>query len=186
MDDMKEQIEKATEALKGKLSPKDLRLQKEVMEKVFVEGMSVREAINISQETVEFIYAHAYNLYKAGKYDDAIPIFHVLNFLDERDNRYRFALAACHQMKKEYAEALLLYHSCQAFDMRNPLYMWHAAECYLELGETMKAYLALRLCSQYSEGNAEFSSLQIRAQTEADALEKELDKEVKKTVVKSK
>ncbi|MCB1114125.1 MAG: SycD/LcrH family type III secretion system chaperone [Chlamydiia bacterium] len=184
MKDIDEQIEKMTESIKDKASPKEIKMQKEALEKILKEGMSVHEAVGVSKESLEFMYSHGYSLYKVGKYDDAIQIFHILNFLDGNDLRFCYGLAACHHMKKEYNEAMVLYLICQTQDRHNPGLMWHIADCYKGMGKKMNAYLCLKLCSRYADEDKKYESLKIRADGEAKMLEKELDEEFQKTVKK--
>lgn len=175
-----EQIKAITDSIKDQVSPKELKLQREALEKIFKEGKGVYEAVGVSKESLEYIYSHGYSLYKAGKYDDAIRIFHILNFLNGSDTRFLFSLAACHHMKKNYQEALVLYTSCHAHDRKNPVLMWHIADCYLGLGKKMNALLCLKLAASLAKEDAKFDPLRIRAEGEAATLEKEIDEEFSK------
>jgi type III secretion system low calcium response chaperone LcrH/SycD len=175
-----EQIKAITDSIKDQVSPKELKLQRDALEKILKEGKGVYEAVGVSKDSLEYIYSHGYSLYKAGKYDDAIRIFHILNFLNGNDPRFTFSLAACHHMKKNYPEALVLYMTCRANDGKNPVLMWHIADCYLGMGKKMNALLCLRLAARFAQEDARFDPLRVRAEGEAATLEKELDEEFSK------
>lgn len=175
--DIRTEIDKRLSELKGKVSPKDYKLREEALVKIYIEGQKPYEAFGMKKDELEYIYSHAYNLYNAGKYKDAIQIFHILMYLDDSDHRFLYGLAACYHMKKEYPKALVLYLGCQLVDPENPVLLWHIADCYKQIGKKYAALLYLKLALKYSDLIVIYSVLKTKIEKEIEALEIEIDSE---------
>src|SRR5262249_55436431 len=58
-----------------------------------------------TDQQIEKYYEKAYNLYKAGRYKEALPFFHILTMVNAKHPKYHMALGACYHMLKEYKTA---------------------------------------------------------------------------------
>lgn len=178
MENIREEIHNRVEKFKGTLTPEQMRMQEEVLIKIFEEGKTVYEAVGVSKESLEYLYTHAYHLYNSGKYEDAKQIFFILNFLDPKDLRFSYSIAACYHMTKKYEPAILLYLECLLKDPHNPLLCWHLADCYNQVGKKVSALLMLKMCIRFANQDPAFQPLKTRGEHELAFIEREVKEEM--------
>lgn len=166
------------------LSPEEIKMQEEVLEKIYIEGKKPYEAMGISKNTIEYLYTNAFNLYNAGQYDAAIKIFYVLENFDPGDSRFQYGIGACHHMAKRYNEATVGYNRCLFLPPVNPMVYYHLADCYLKAGRKREALAMLGICVKATENDLGNIILRTRAQQAYDALDKEVDEEIRKVLKK--
>lgn len=123
----------------------------------------------LSSEATDSLYAIAYELYRNGKYDAARHFFHYLALKDPMDRRCLIALAACHQMLKEYKLAIEYYSIAAIQKPEDPYAHWYAAECFHSLGVVKEAFEALESARIVAEKSPEYASLipQIKMMSDA-------------------
>lgn len=103
------------------------------------QGMSLKELKNLSDEALEAIYACAYSLYQASKYEKAKKIFQFLCFYDHYNKKYFLGLAGCQQMMKEFEAAISTYTFACILDSEDPHPPLQAANCHAVLGNYKEA-----------------------------------------------
>nr|WP_284709439.1 tetratricopeptide repeat protein [Escherichia coli] len=63
-------------------------------------------------DTLEGVYAYAYNFYEKGRLDEAELFFKFLCIYDFQNYNYLKGYAAVCQLKKDYQKAFDMYHIC--------------------------------------------------------------------------
>lgn len=140
-----------------------------------------KDALNISDKTLEQLYAHGYNLYNLGKYEDAKKMFGSLIMANVTEPRYLFGLAACDHMLKNFDTAASQYVKCSMLDVKSPIPFYHASDCFLELEDIQSAMITLHMTVKRCGEKSEFSTMKERASMTLENLKKQV-KEGKKEV----
>ena len=96
-----------------------------------------------SSESLAAMYAMGYELYRNGKYEDALAFFKLLTLSNSFERKYLMGLAACYQMLKDYEKALECYSAAAIQNSTDPYVHWHAADCFFHSGNLIKAQEAL-------------------------------------------
>ena len=78
----------------------------ETMVKAVLNGATIGDVCNVSQDMLESLYSLGYNLYTSGNYKDAETVFSGLCLYDHNDPRFWMGLAGSRQ-----ANGCLLYTS---------------------------------------------------------------------------
>ncbi|WP_323018734.1 SycD/LcrH family type III secretion system chaperone [Castellaniella sp.] len=108
-------------------------------------GGTLAQAMGITAQECEAMYAHGHSLYAQGKYNDAFKIFAQLVSYDHMDSRYQLALASAMQITRRYEEALQQYVVVTVMRVDDPIPVFHSAECLLALGRPQEARESLEL-----------------------------------------
>jgi len=108
-------------------------------------GGTLAQAMGLSSEECEAMYAHGHSLYAQGKYEDAFKIFAQLVAYDHMESRYQMALASALQMTRRYEKALEHYMIVTVMRIDDPTPVYHCAECLIALGRTDEARESLEL-----------------------------------------
>lgn len=96
-------------------------------------GVSVAEAVNMSKDDLENLYALAYSLYTSANYKDAETVFQALCVYDTREYRFWMGLAGCRQALEKYKTAVDAYQmAALAASLNNPEPFFYAAKCLLK------------------------------------------------------
>ncbi|CRX37761.1 SycD/LcrH family type III secretion system chaperone [Estrella lausannensis] len=143
----------------GNLSAKEIEEQKKVMKKIFIDGKAPAEAMGIDAKTTEMIYSEAGRLYNAGRYQDALGFFRVLDLIMPNVPKFMFGIAACYQMLKKNSEAAGWYIKCSYFDKESPIPYYHMSDCFLKLKNYGAALAALRMVLQRAKGDPKFEKI---------------------------
>lgn len=151
---------------------------KQIMEVALKKGIMPKQALQISDDTMEAIYTQAYTLYNQAKYRDASYIFRLLMLLDFTTPKYVLGLAACAHRMQEYTNAANLYFLCAALDPTNPLPHFHATDCYIQLKAIAIAAYSLQLAIEAAGVQPQFESIKKRAELMKEALDKQLDEQL--------
>ena len=99
---------------------------------------------HISKEGIEALYGFGYALYTSGHYEKALHFFQFLTLVDIDGRKHWMALAAVHQVLKNYDLALQAYAFAALQNPLDPYAHWHAAECFLGKREFDAAIEALQ------------------------------------------
>ncbi len=134
-----------------------------IMDRMIVEGMSPKQAINISDDTMEGFYTEGQRLYSSGKYEDALRMFRFLTLLDPTRIRYILGMAACQHMRGKYIGAAQLYQMCGLADPTDPIPHFHMADCYLKLDMIAVAVHCLKTTVRYCGGEPKYAKIRDRA-----------------------
>ncbi len=148
---------------------------KQIMEVALKKGIMPKQALQISDDTMEAIYTQAYTLYNQAKYRDASYIFRLLMLLDFTTPKYVLGLAACAHRLQDFTNAANLYFLCAALDPTNPLPHFHSTDCYIQLGATAIAAYSLELAIEAAGDQPQYESIRQRAELMKEALDKQLE-----------
>lgn len=159
IEDTEKMIDDLVMKNRGSLTDKELDAQKQVMKKIFIEGKAPAEAMGIDAKATEMIYNEAGRLYNAGRYQDALGFFRVLDFLVPNVPKFLFGTAACYQMLKKNSEAAGWYLKCSFVDKLSPIPYYHMADCFLKLKNYGAALAALRMVLQKAKGDSKFDKI---------------------------
>jgi len=170
--DIKKAAQEIGEGL-AKTKPNDID---QLASKTMKRGVLTKDALGLSDQMVEGIYAQAYRLYNTGKYKDASQLFRLLIMLNASDPKYALGLAACFHMMKEYKSAIEMYTVCGITDPNNPIPFYHASDCFTQMGDKMSAMIALEMAIKRSGEKPEFQQLKDRSVMTLQSLKKEIAK----------
>ena len=141
----------------------------ELLEKVMVDGQSIKQIANIPEGWMDNVYKLGYDLYANGRYGDAEGAFFILSMMDTYNRKYWIALGGARQMQKKYDEASKAYAMASLLDHADAVTHLRSAECYMALGDTTKAGLALYSAIHFADSKSEEGK---RAKMLLTALEK--------------
>jgi type III secretion system low calcium response chaperone LcrH/SycD len=145
----------------------------EVGVKIFEEGLLPKDAMDLSEDTIEAMYAHGYRLYQGAKYGDAGHVFRTLAVLDPGDPRYYLAMAACLHRMKQFETAAFMYELTSMLDKKDPMPLYYASDCRINLGHKEMAMGHLEEVIARSKNLPEYALIADRAKMTLSKLEKE-------------
>lgn len=134
-----------------------------IIDNIFKKGMMPQDALNISPQQTENMYAQAYQYYNTGKYKEARTMFSGLMFMNAYEPKYMFGHAACSHMLEDYELAAKTYMQVGSIDSLNPVPYYHAADCYIKLEDNLSAIIALKLAVKRSGGKPEYDLIKDRS-----------------------
>lgn len=148
--DVQEMIDKVMDKLDIKLEKKGMNLKKRERDK-FEKALKVMvsefktpaEAFGMSPKELENMYVFGYNLFKNGKYNDAMLMMRHLMQLDANNPRYALGAGAAYHQMKDYERANGFYSLASDLDQENPLPMYYMYDCFKKLNELHCALLML-------------------------------------------
>ena len=121
----------------------------ETMVKAVLNGATIGDVCNVSQDMLESLYSLGYNLYTSGNYKDAETVFSGLCLYDHNDPRFWMGLAGSRQANGALA---------------SPVPLLQAGMCYLKMGDREKAKGAFVVAlSMGEEGNPEHDAARGKA-----------------------
>lgn len=174
---MQELIEESVEAMGEKVTVEEKEKQKTALTKMLVEGVAAKDALNISDDCLEFMYSNAVKMYDSGKYHDAELIFLFLVMLYPGSFRYQMGKAAALHMQKKYNEAIGTYALCVPLAPANPTPYYHAADCFLKLRDLPRAYIHFQLAIGIAGLDPKFAKIAERCKLNMQHIAEELNKE---------
>lgn len=145
----------------------------ELTDKIFKKGMLPKDAMGVSSNLLEGIYAQAYRLYNTGKYVEATHLFRMLILINPTEPKYVLGLAACLHMLKEYKNAIQTYTMCTILDPHNPLPYYHSSDCFIQMKDYVSAMVCLEMAVQKASDKPEFAKLKERASLSLESLKKQ-------------
>lgn len=156
-----------------------------LLERAMASNMVPKAALGVSDEMMESMYAHAYNLYNQGMYEESSYMFRMLILLDISELKYFMGMAACLHMMEDYENAIRVYSMLGLMSDHDPLPFYHASDCYMKLEQPLAARLMLQQALRECEGRSEHKMLAERIQMMVESLtdaaleqEKEIAKEL--------
>jgi type III secretion system low calcium response chaperone LcrH/SycD len=136
-----------------------------MLQDVLAGKIILRGELGLDDNDMEALYSVTYNIYMAGKYQDAARMFGLLGMLDPTDYRFIFGAASSTQMLGQYVLAAMQFQLAAAMDPENPVPMLHTAECLLAVKDRKGAKRALEYVMERSEGKQEYAAIRARAET---------------------
>lgn len=140
--------------------------------KMLAQGMTPKDAMNMSQSYLENVYAQAYRFYNTGKYSEAAHLFRLLIMFNAMEPKYMLGLAACYHMLKDYSNAIQTYTMCSALDPHNPIPQYHSSDCFIQTKEYLSAMISLELAIDRAGDKPEYTKMKERAQLSLESLKK--------------
>lgn len=131
----------------------------------FGQGGTFKDVKGISDDAMESIYSIAYNLYQAGKYDEAQKMFQFLCFYDHLNKKYFMGLGACQQMQEEYESAIEIFSFVSLLDSNDPRALVYLGDCYLAMNNKKSAKTAYELAIDWGKGSKVYKEEISRAKT---------------------
>lgn len=123
-----------------------------VLTATFEHGATLREIHGIPDNTMENIYAHAYQYYKEGRLDEAESFFNFLCMYDLKNPDYYIGLGAVNQLKKNYVKACDLYALAYVLADDNFKPVFYSGQCQLLMGNVIKALQSFEIiCNRCSD-----------------------------------
>jgi type III secretion system low calcium response chaperone LcrH/SycD len=154
-------------------------LDKEVLESLAKEvllkmeenpGMTIQDAIGISDQALEEVYSLAHTFYNQGKYEKALPLFHFLTGTSPKTYKYVFGLAASYHQIEKYEEAVSGFYIAMHLDLGNPIPAYYITDCFLKQNLQQQALAFAELTIELCEENPEHMILKNRVKLIKDSL----------------
>ncbi|MDF2576639.1 MAG: sycd5 [Chlamydiales bacterium] len=153
------------------------KLSKGMFTELFRNNATLRQVFKLPKEFCELMYAKAYQHYSQGQYEEAMPLFRALVYLEGIEHKYSFGLAACMHMQQMYQEATKMYLFAAQLDASNPLANFHAADCFIQLEDYFSAKMTLLVVienpytdmNKYAQVKEKASEMLIMVQQKLDA-----------------
>ena len=122
----------------------------------FVKGATLKDAKGIDEAQMETLYSLGFNLYQAGKAEDAEKVFSLLTLLDYGVVKYWLGLGAAQQAQRKFDRAVHAYAMATMIDAKDPRSQYHAAECFLAVGDKANAESALLAVETFAPETSEY------------------------------
>lgn len=148
------------------------KLQK-VVKLIFEDGLQPKDALAISDQTIEAIYAHAYRFYQSAKYKDAGQIFRLLQTLNSADWRFYMGMGACLHRLGKYETASFMYQTAGDMAPNNPMPFYYCSDCRMKMGHFRKAVQLLKEVVKRCLGKKEYVAIRDRSLMTIGSLEQQ-------------
>ncbi|HHF2915626.1 Low calcium response locus protein H [Vibrio parahaemolyticus] len=139
------------------------QMQAEELLSFLEEGGTLKMLHDVSQDTIEHIYAVGYNFFQSGKIEQAAKVFQLLSMLDHYQARFFIGLGAARQELGEYLQAIDAYSYAALVDVNDPRPPFHSAECHLKLEQLTEAESGFYSAKEMSAGKSQYEDLHERA-----------------------
>lgn len=139
------------------------QMQAEELLSFLEEGGTLKMLHDVSQDTIEHIYAVGYNFFQSGKIEQAAKVFQLLSMLDHYQARFFIGLGAARQELGEYLQAIDAYSYAALVDVNDPRPPFHSAECHLKLEQLTEADSGFYSAKEMSAGKSQYADLHERA-----------------------
>ncbi|MFH4432719.1 SycD/LcrH family type III secretion system chaperone VcrH [Vibrio diabolicus] len=139
------------------------QMQAEELLSFLEEGGTLKMLHDVSQDTIEHIYAVGYNFFQSGKIEQAAKVFQLLSMLDHYQARFFIGLGASRQELGEYLQAIDAYSYAALVDVNDPRPPFHSAECHLKLEQLTEAESGFYSAKEMSAGKSQYADLHERA-----------------------
>ena len=157
-----ELIEQTIKDMQKKDPKQDPEMHRQMLKKIFIDEVPVNEALGLSKEFLEFVYAHAGNAFKSGKYEDAAQMYRLLRIYDSNDPRFAMALAACYHRQKKYKEATDMYMFTYMLNNESFVPLYHMSDCFIEMNQPDAAIMILNKVLTIIEGKEDLKVIHER------------------------
>lgn len=152
----------------------DATQYEEALKSIFYEGKLPKDALNISEDLLERLYAYSERLYASGNYAKAQKIFNILRQLSPEDTRFWLGLAASYHKLKNYDMAIVYYYSVLSLDTQDPLPYFYLSDCFEKKDNDVGVMMALNGLITRAGDNAKYASLVERAKVSKQVVEEKI------------
>lgn len=115
------------------------------IERLIHQGGELREALGLTQDQIELMYAHAYEEYQKTHYNKAMQKFALLTQINHTDRRFHFGYGASLQCLGLYADAINAYMAGSMLDLADPYPTVNIAYCLMQTKQYAAAKKMLNL-----------------------------------------
>lgn len=175
--DANQVIDQLIQKIAPNLTEKEKKVTHDVLHKNLAEGKPLFEAMNVSKDYLEFAYSQVYQMFNAGKFEQANRMFQFLFLLNSQDPRYSFGIASTYQMLKDYPQAIVWYIVAATLDPLSPMPYFHLSDCYLKTGLKFAAIATLKKALEIAESEPKYAQLKNRIELNIQSIEAERSKE---------
>lgn len=151
-------------------TPEERKKCEDFINRFLADDVDLTEAMGISPEVQEVLYAYAHRLYESGKYTQAFNAFSLLAIIDSTNPTYFFGMGACQHLLKNYKDALFSYKTSFYLDVTNPLPLYHASDCCIHLNMFEEAIIFLGMVIVQAGEDEKYASIKERARMTQEAL----------------
>jgi type III secretion system low calcium response chaperone LcrH/SycD len=134
------------------------------------------QAFKLSPEALEYLYGQAYRYYQAGNYKQAQDLFAFITWLDLKNYKFLFGLAASYHRLKNYDKAIEWYWYSFSLGYSNPIPLYHLADCFLQKGDIRLAFIFVGVTIQLAGDNPLYSKIKARSKLTLQGLIPEIEK----------
>ena len=127
------------------------------------EGGTLKMLHDVSDDTIEHIYAVGYNFFQSGKIEQAAKVFQLLSMFDHYQARFFIGLGAARQELGEYLQAIDAYSYAALMDINDPRPPFYAAKCHVELDQLSEAESGFYSAKEMSAGKPEYENIHQQA-----------------------
>lgn len=130
-----------------------------------LQGLTIADVTDADPQTLEALYALAYNYYNAQDYEKAKTIFEALCVYKHNEEKYWLGLGGCRQALQDYAKAIDAYSMAGlAGALKNPVPFFYASQCFLKKGDKEGAIGSLQsLLTMGDDNNSEHQLCKTKA-----------------------
>ncbi len=123
------------------LSPQQLDEVRDAL----ISGEPLYRILGMKESVIEARYTLAYQLYAAGKYEDAETLFRWLTAYASDTEAHWMGLGACRQAMENYNGALEAYQMAALYSaLEDPAPFYYSAICLLKQGKKEEAQISLQ------------------------------------------
>lgn len=159
-----EQIQEALAKVKETVDDFDQQGVEQILENLYNEGKTISESIGLDKDFIELAYACCYNMYQAGRYSEALPVFQLLEVLKDDDERFSLGIAKCYEAQEEWELAILKYLGLTKFHP-DPYLIWNAYLCAEKLKNQQFTMAILGMLYSETIDLPEYEELNEKAET---------------------
>lgn len=124
----------------------------------------LKDAHGLTDNSMEAVYAVAYNEFQANRFEEAHRLFVFLCMFDHLNQKYWMALGACRFGAKNYGAAAAAYGMAGMIEDADPVPPLRAADCYLAEGDVDTAVEALEFGIKLCGDNPNYAAGRTRAE----------------------
>ena len=180
----REQINNCLDQKLKTFSPEILEKCKELMDKVFIQKIPLKEALlnevlglpkEVHKDLLNFLYDHAYSEFQLGKFPDARILFEFLHHLDNSNPYYTFAIATCFHREKKYIKAIEMYTFTTILDQEIYMAFYYMSDCFIQLNQPETAIKMLLQLAKRTAHNPFLKHIHQQVEETIKNLQEELE-----------
>lgn len=126
------------------------------------EGMTVQEALGVSDDALEEVYGLAYMYYNQAKYQEANALFQLLASSAPSNFKYVLGLASTYHQMKAYEDAAVGFYVALNIDPENPFPAYYITDCFLKQNLLEEAKEFAEITIEICEDREEYAALKNR------------------------
>lgn len=108
-------------------------------------GFTIAQITGITSETLEGLYAIAYQYYTVEDYENAQILFQALCTYKHNEQKFWLGLAGSRQALQDYKGAIDAYSMAGiTSSLQNPLPFFYAAQCFIKMEDKENAIISLK------------------------------------------